>query len=95
MMKHTPGTWVRCGFNVFSNETNRGVAKCQPDDGVGIYREISEETCIANADLIAAAPELLEACEYTIERLKAVKGKTFPIMPILNAIAKAKGEEVK
>ena len=38
-----------------------------------------------------AAPDLLAACKYTIERLKGVKGKTFPIMPILDAIAKAEG----
>ena len=34
-------------------------------------------------------PELLDACKYTIEQLKSVKGKAFPIMPILQAIAKA------
>lgn len=56
----------------------------------GLY--ISE----TNARLIAAAPEtkeqrddLLEACKYTIEKLKSVKGKAFSILPILQAIAKA------
>jgi hypothetical protein len=33
--------------------------------------------------------DLLEACQYAIKQLKNVKGKTFPIMPILNAIAKS------
>ncbi len=43
----------------------------------------------AQKKLIAAAPDLLAACEYTIEKLKGVKGKTFPILPIIQAITKA------
>lgn len=42
-----------------------------------------------------AVPDLLGACKYVLEQMKDVKGKTFPIMPILNAIAKATGEVTK
>jgi hypothetical protein len=44
---------------------------------------------------ITAAPDLLEACKYAIEQLRNIKGKTFPIMPILNAISKAEGNDEK
>lgn len=45
----------------------------------------------AHAYLIAATPELLEACKYTIEKMRGIKGKTFPIGPIINVIDKAEG----
>ena len=41
-----------------------------------------------------AAPELLEACEYALEKMRPIKGKLFPIfLPILKALAKAKGKD--
>jgi len=33
-----------------------------------------------------------ELSKYAVEKSKGVKGKMFPIMPLLTAIAKAKGE---
>lgn len=64
---HTPGPW-----QVLSPYTNRMVFPIGgPEDQDGncsILGEVqsqggSDETCSANARLIAAAPELLEACE--------------------------------
>ncbi|MCJ7482634.1 MAG: hypothetical protein MUO31_06685 [Thermodesulfovibrionales bacterium] len=37
--------------------------------------------------------ELLAACKYAIEKLRDVKGKAFPVLPILQAIAKAENKE--
>ena len=39
------------------------------DDNFLEYGEIPEEEAIANALLIAAAPELLDACEYALKTL--------------------------
>ena len=39
--------------------------------------------------IIETWPDLLEACKYVRKELKNVKGKAFPILPIIEAIAKA------
>jgi len=62
MNKHTPGPWiVKWDYNVFSGE--RGIATC------GGYTDNYRAGAIhaenrANARLIAAAPELLEAINH-------------------------------
>ena len=75
-MKHTQGEWVAKDGMIYSesDESGKAIACCNNE---------------ANARLIAAAPDLLDACKYTIEKLRGVKGKTFPIMPIIQAITKA------
>ena len=62
-----------------------GFGICELEGGGTASRNELEKT----ARLIAAAPDLLDACKYTIEKLKSVKEKTFPILPILQAIKKA------
>lgn len=86
MSKHTPGPWIATGTTVSEQASygtgNRVVAECgQSTNG---------ETDLANARLIAAAPELLEilkticrANEFSLAmRVQAEK-----------AIAKAEGEK--
>ena len=60
MSKHTKGPWIADGAQVFTNETN--VAQANG------YR-IDRETVAANARLIAAAPELLEALTDCVEHM--------------------------
>ncbi len=93
MSKHTPGPWiVSRGANVkpFSVEAATSTI-------ADIYRAKGHGTCEANARLIAAAPELLAACE---EHIKAVDGivsgmadrkalATLHIRQVVAAIAKA------
>jgi hypothetical protein len=100
-MPYTPGPWI-CSDDNFGNPVVATPGKLGP---LGyLIAEVSsaqdnphtpesKAEARANASLIAAAPDLLEACKYTIEQLKTVKGKAFPILPILNAIAKAEGRE--
>jgi len=84
-MKHTPGPW----------RINKATVHTRSENPYTI-ESANGKKCIvwgmrhkANARLIAAAPDLLEACQYVIEQLKTVPGKTFPILPVLNAIKRA------
>lgn len=58
--KHTPGPWsaeeCRSGFAVYAYKSGDAVVRTEDDEGR--YGTIANE---ANARLIAAAPELLEA----------------------------------
>jgi len=88
--KHTPRPWsYQPPHGAFGHEVHDGKGEliCQMN-----HHPRRQVQAKVDATLIIAAPELLEACEYTIDQLRNVKGKTFPIMPILNAIRKAKGE---
>lgn len=60
MSKHTPGPWIVFGDWAIQDKNNRLIAQFEPlnDDGNG-----NSEESFANADLIAAAPELLEALQ--------------------------------
>ena len=60
-LKHTPGPWIRSlrGFQVLTNE--RDISICQLDG------RQPQETQIANAALISAAPELLQFAIEMVE----------------------------
>ncbi len=64
MNTHTPGPWIATGFkNTIVNDSNGNTLALHPshDGSVG--------NAIANARLIAAAPDLLAACELLLGRL--------------------------
>ena len=77
-MKHTKGTWhARGSFNdqpcISTEETGKTIALCyslgQPD-GYSLGKPNRETTeAEANAKLIAAAPELLKACEKVLSSI--------------------------
>lgn len=91
--KFTPGPWLQAdGDKTFiyalnDKGYNRFWFKLQSN--THIECEASQEELEANSDLIAAAPELLEALEDAIEQIY-----DNPILErkIEKAIAKAKGE---
>ena len=75
MTQHTPGPWgigdggmhvyyvnpeIEAGKNIDDPSHDSIVAKC---DGMGVLSGIPDDERQANARLIAAAPELLEACK--------------------------------
>ena len=88
-MEHTQGKWKNDNTGEYYNGhwiRMNGVLIAKISHQKGGKSKGEPE---ANARLITAAPDLLEACKYTIEQLRDIKGKTFPISPILNAITKA------
>lgn len=64
--KGTKGEWLVDGIDVISRET--GFAICQVYDGLDTHiSEMNMEVVNANAQLMATAPELLEALQKVVE----------------------------
>lgn len=98
--KHTPGPWEISGSSIWNPETHRAI---YASGGKPIHKR--DEEGQANARLIAAAPELLEALEAlenrAVEMRKLIDPKTWAelesmaTIEIINAraaIAKARGK---
>ncbi len=68
--QHTPGPWevATDGATVLAGQFDEFVADCQSD---GYNAESAYDQDRANARLIAAAPELLEACRNSLNALWA------------------------
>jgi hypothetical protein len=85
MSKHTKGPWEYAGGNDGSCEVNIGettVGICRWDKNTGIY-VIDREEMEANANLIAAAPEMLEALKKTFVIFKALADAGLYPMPLM------------
>ena len=114
MKTHTPGPWIAKqnkfrGLSVGiirEEKTNQFIADCRTNDPNEIkYGMRSVEEIDANARLIAAAPELLEAMTdlladvlNLLEKNSTIKLGTMGIVHIVKAkeaIKKAKGEAMK
>ncbi|WP_442256118.1 hypothetical protein ACS0OT_07185 [Stenotrophomonas maltophilia group sp. RY12688] len=107
MSKHTPGPWIidpkfLCEVQTADHKT---IASCWERRDAGSHIEVtgtlecSEEVSIANARLIAAAPDLLEALiRLEAELVEDKYGECYEPSPFENlalaraAIAKATGE---
>lgn len=85
--KHTPGPWTAL---------NRGYKSHVTDGDMNWSAEIIGPGHAANARLIAAAPELLEAGEAALPWISGLANKNPSVAPFATAlraaIAKAKGE---
>ncbi len=104
--KHTPGPWKAYDAAAYGTHIKHGSMTGQCIAAVHLYQGLSVETYAANARLIAAAPELLEALHSAYAFINreyhdpeaAVEGEyvTREARPIwakiCAAIAKAKGE---
>ena len=76
-MKHTPTPYRKGNFTEFGIDSKDGpVAKVLDWKNAEETREFIITACNSHDDL-------LEACKYAREQLRNVKGKTFPILPIL------------
>ena len=96
MSKHTPGPWAiekKSEGHSIVNRSFEGDEWCIAE----VYKQT--DIAIANANLIAAAPDLLEALDYALSALahcRADKGygsmQSRAAHLAANAIAKARGE---
>jgi hypothetical protein len=112
---HTPGPWNLDDrvLDEFASEDHHGfrviyaggrdIAYCLvTSENPDTPSEEDQDVCEANARLIAAAPELLEACEFLVQCLRDwmetdPEGERADDLGILNkglaAVAKAKGKQ--
>lgn len=105
MSKHTPGPWkVDAMGNVWSADTKVCEMSEHPVIASGCYREKTDDEHRANARLIAAAPELLEALRDCVkwygnrtnddfrndDSLRPIDQQPPEIQRAMRAIAKAK-----
>lgn len=103
--KHTPGPWKideqedGSILGIWDNNPEPYETKCVAMMDASNDSLVSTKEMWANAHLIAAAPDLLEACEKAFERLSYIN-KSYPLndtwrmmCDLKGLIAKAKGEE--
>lgn len=88
-MKHTPGIWKVSGESVVASNGDYCIAVVESDGGYEAPLEQRE----ANARLIAAAPELLEALEEVSKKGCLEYAPTTTAQKVWDAIAKAKGPQ--
>lgn len=90
--QHTPGPWHVQGFDAGDHEGRRVCAHVQfsPPSTKTVSVTIVQDTSKANAHLIAAAPELLEACKRLIAAMHQLdKGHHGDVAFAEAALAKA------
>lgn len=97
-MTHTLGPWAiadETDITGIENDPKNGCVG--PVDVAHVYLRTVLGRTEANASLIAAAPELLEALEFTLAALEDIFGKNKADVGAINvaraAIAKARGQE--
>ena len=94
MSKHTPGPWFAVGAQVETeNDSVPDICTCDPQAMRQSHLDWHPKTVQANARLIAAAPELLEALELVVSFVNAGDG-TWTVeeqQKARAAIAKARG----
>jgi hypothetical protein len=85
--KHTPGPWS------FETGTGRGAWIGRDGSWSALACGDDDETAVANAHLIAAAPDLLNACEEFVRKVEAGEARsTHSYTQMKAAIAKATGQ---
>ena len=93
MAEHTRGPWrvaqiSSTNAHIEFPERGGSLAICFSGNGIGRRQMVS------NANLIAAAPDLLEACEAMLANYGSIYGSDMdiPVKKARAAIAKARGE---
>jgi hypothetical protein len=96
MSKHTKGPWKASKRGAYTDYDGNSVVILGDDMRVAVVHHHGDRSSTANARLIAAAPEMLEALERClgyIERDETTHGRNFPEGNVARAaIAKARGE---
>lgn len=84
MNKHTPGPWEHKNLQIRASGFSVAMIGCG---------RMPPTQALANANLISAAPELLEACKAALEHFRDFhRGEPFVIHGVISdAVAKAEG----
>lgn len=96
MTKHTQGPWTHDGAaNIHLADSSGGILGDVPLFSLDFHSPLFEsrpEQCKANAALIAAAPDLLEALKEALKFLPEGQNGPWPVKAAaIAAIAKAEG----
>lgn len=100
--KHTPAPWMheydetsKGYWHIYGNNGDILVCSMQDNKSVmGNNKDPKPKTCQANARLIAAAPELLEALKMMVKLVNRTSLEVMPEVKIAcEAIAKAEGKQ--
>jgi len=101
--KHTPGPWTLSARPTYQSENDkafwfRDVVNEPRTVRIARVSGVGEDRAMANARLIAAAPDLLEACEVLLKAAPELWGDDIEKWPRLMdrveaAIAKAEGRK--
>lgn len=94
MSAHTPGPWTVLEHSwsdtsITAPSTPNAVCSLDINHATEESQEADEKLMAANARLIAAAPDLLKACQQALYALKGREHDQF----LREAIAKATGEQ--
>lgn len=109
MTQHTPGPWrvsptlfndslfIEAGLKGFNERTvvivSRHKDEIKRNGDTTTFRKVSIPTAEADANLIAAAPDLLAACEEFVRKVEAGKARsTKSYEKMRAAVRKARGE---
>jgi len=94
--KHTPGPFKQfgaCPHSVWTDDGETQVATCRLE--YGNLSKVSYDEALANAQLFAAAPDLLMACKMALVQLNGDDPKWIgvTIVTLQDAITKAEGRD--
>lgn len=101
--KHTPGPWFVCRRNKYANGNRRALVRHNDYDKTGLiermivicdcFADSASKERRANTALIAAAPELLQACKAALECSGLSENDDSPLYAQLTAVIdKAEGK---
>lgn len=102
MSKHTPGPWKSVNHSwsdtsILAPDFDHAICRLDINHATEESQEADEAQMAANARLIAAAPELLEALRIVRDTLPHINGNASSVNSLLKltgaAIAKATGEQ--
>jgi hypothetical protein len=95
MSNHTPGPWIVNTYrNVETRQDGHKICHCRYGKGIGSSRHLLEEEVLANAQLIAAAPEMLDALRTLTSTWKnGTYVSKAAMFSVLSAIAKVEGRQ--
>jgi hypothetical protein len=95
---HTPGPWISHDINDDTPDCGMWVVDFPDDENATVHRlyvgdmETNTGTDIANANLVAAAPDLLEACRLAMNDMQEHAYSVVTYSAVTAACEKATGE---